>query len=358
MNRERQVLQDINKEYGRIIKFSEGDEVSTLDFEDVKQQIQVPARIEGRYREQTVVTKRLAQMATYATLSELLADKKKDSRASDDSWTIDDMPSDVLTRHEVWCSQDTIPSESAVRQELHKIAGMPVDRISAKQACPDCQSDTRYACRTSGWSRELYRYPLIQVEDEANGQIYEVPLDTALYIDLHPAGLEYGSKPRFDSNGFMTAYYCAALTGDTVSSEYVKQVTDGTIEPQSDQLKIVPAGVEMANVIVYMGGWQENGLNTYMKDFTAEDVATSLQDAAMKCHIERVSEVNYNQMFHTLRHDLGQRGLALAFRNKYVGMGDSEAEFTILDSANEVKGGVQSIDAYEALVELNDKLSS
>jgi hypothetical protein len=358
MNRERQMLQDINREYDRIIKFSDGDEVGVLDFQEVKQQIQVPARVEGRYRQQTVVTKRLAQVATYASLPELFADKKKDSRLSDDSWTMDDMPSDVLARHEAWSNQEGIPSESAIREELHKIADTPVNRMLAKQACPDCPSDTKYACRTSGWSRELYRYPLIQVEDEATGQVYEVPLDTALYVDLHPTSLHYGPKPRFVSRGFMTSYYCADLAGDTVSSEYVRRATDGTIEPRTNQLKIVSAGVEMANVIVYLGGWQENGINTYMKDFTAESVAVSLQDVSMTRHAERVSEVDYNQMFRTLRRELGERGLALAFRYKYMGMGESDAEFSVLGSANEVKGSVRSIDAYEALIELNSELRS
>jgi hypothetical protein len=357
MNRERQILQDINQEYGRIIKFSETDEVSSLDFQDVEEQIQVPARIEGRYRQQTVVTKRLAQVATYASLSELLADKKKVNRLiDDDSWTMDDMPSDVLARHEAWCDQDGMTRESSIREELHKIAGISVDRMSAKQACPDCPSDTQYACRTSGWSRELYRYPLIQVEDEVTEQIYEVPLDTALYIDLHPTGLHYGSKPTFDSRGFMTAYYCATLAGSAVSGEYVRRATNNTIEPQANQLKIIPGRVKMEDVIVYIGGWQENGINTYMEDFTAEKIAVLLQDAAMKRHAERVSEVDYNQIFHTIRRELGQRGLALAFRYKYMGMGESDAEFSILNSADKIKGVARSIDAYEALIELKDEL--
>lgn len=357
MNRERQMLQDINREYGRIIKFLTTDEVSTLDFQKVEQQIQVPARIEGHYRQKTIITERLAQVATYACLPELFADKKKSSRSdSDNSWTIDDMPDDVLERHAAWSGQDDVPSEVTVRDALHKEAAASVDRMTAKQVCPDCSSDTQWACRTSGWSRELYRFPLIKVRDMSSSQIYEVPFDVALYVDQHPEHLEYGSRVKFDRGGSMSAYYCAALSGDTVSGDYVRLATNSVIDPRSEQLEIIPGGVAMSDIIVYMGGWQENGFNTYMDRYTPKKIARRLQDAAMKQHAERISDVNYNELFDALRRKLGAHGLSLAFRYAYTGMGESDAEFRVLDSKNETLGFVRSIDAYEALTKLNDEI--
>lgn len=357
MNRERQILQDINKEHSRMIKFSETEAVSTLEPREVEQQVEIPARIEGRFRKQTITVNQLAQVATYASLSELLADKSERTNGYyDDSWTMDDMPEDVLERHAAWCEQDGIPSALAVRDALHSEAFAEVDRMTARQNCPDCPSETRYACRTSGWSRELYRYPLIQVKDMSSRQVYEVPLDTALYVEQNPECLQYGSRPRFDKGGSMSAYYCAALSGDTVSGDYVRLATNGMIDPQSELLEIVPSSVAMSDIIVYMGGWQENGINTYMDEYTPKKVARCLQDTAMKQHAERISERDYNQLFQTLRRELGVRGMSLAFRYKYMGMGDSDAEFQVLDSKNQTRGSVRSIDAYEALTELNDKI--
>lgn len=357
MNRERQVLQDIDKEHSRIIQFSETEAVNRLKLHKVERQVEVPARREGHFHQKAVVINHLAQIATYASLSEFFADKPKQTNGYyDDSWMIDDMPDDVLERHAAWCGQDGVPGEAAVRSTLHKEAAASVDRMTAKQACPDCSAGTQWACRTSGRARELYRYPLIQVRDMSSSQIYEVPLDVALYVDQHPECLQYGSRAKFDKGGSMSAYYCAALSGDTVSGDYVRLATNSAINPQSEQLEIVPSAVAMSDIIVYMGGWQENGFNTYMDSYTPKKVARHLQDTAMKRHAERISDLNYNELFDTLRCKLGARGMSLAFRYVYAGMGDSDAEFRVLDSKNETLGSVKSIDAYEALTKLNDEI--
>ncbi|MFI5212644.1 MAG: hypothetical protein ACHQTE_01660 [Candidatus Saccharimonadales bacterium] len=357
MNRERQILQDINKEDSRIIKFSETEAVSRLEFNKEELQVEVPARIEGRSHQKTIVVKHLAQIATYASLSEFFADKPEQTDSYYDTrWTTSDMPDDVLERHAAWSGQDNVPTEVAVRDVLHKEATATLDRMTEKHVCLDCSAGTQWACRTSGWSRELYRYPLIQVKDITSGQIYEVPFDVALYVDQHPERLQYGSRARFDKDGSMSAYYCAALSGDTVSGDYIRLATNSAIDPQAEQLEIIPSGVAMSDIVVYMGGWQENGFNTYMDSYTPEKVARCLQDAAMKQHAERVSDLNYNELFDALRRKLGTRGLSLAFRYVYMGMGDSDAEFRVLDSKNETLSSLHSIDAYEALIELNDKI--
>ena len=165
MKRERQILQDINKEHSRIIQFSETEAVSRLELHEVERQVQVPARIEGRFHQKAIVINHLAQIATYASLSEFFADKSEQTNGYyDDSWTMDDMPDDVLERHAAWCGQDGVPSGVAVRGALSKEAAASVDRMVAKQACPDCSAGMQWACRTSGMSRELYRYPLYSGE--------------------------------------------------------------------------------------------------------------------------------------------------------------------------------------------------
>ena len=359
MNRERQVLQDINRHYGEMIEFSQTDDVNALEFRDVKKIIEVPARIEGRFRKEKVTVKELARVATYASLSDYFANKKESSGGHyySDPWTIDDMPEDVLERYAIWHEQADVPSDHEIRVVLHEEAGKSVDRMTAVQECPDCLSQTRYACRTSGWSRELYRYPLIQVRDMNSSQVYDVPLDVALYVDQQPQSLRYGPQPRFSESGFMSAYYQATLTGDRVSGDYVRRVTNNRIDPQSESLEILPGAVGMSDIVVYLGGWQENGINTYMDNHTAREIVQKLQDTAARRHAERVTNVNYNELFDSLRQKLGSRGLSLAFRYVYEGMGESSAEFSVLNGECAARGSVRSIDAYEALTELSDKLS-
>lgn len=359
MNREHQVLQDINKEYNAYLKFSPGEEVSVLESRKAKRQIEVPGRVEGRFRKQAVVEERLAEVATYACLSDFYADKKVQAPGYDpdaESWSLEDMPEDVIEKYEAWTEQVGAPDGAEFSEAIRSKAALPIDRMAATQPCPDCHRGTKYACRTSGYAQELYHYPLIQAKDERNGEVYEVPLDAALYAALQPEELVCVPEPEFSGGGFMSARYTARLTGDTLSDEYVRRATNGAVNLEAAHLKILPGAVGLKDVVVYLGGWQENGINTYVKHLAADEIIDQLQAEAAKQYAERVTDTNYNHIFTTLRHDLGKRGMSLAFWYKYMGMGDSDAVFSVVDEANEIRGSVRSIDAYEALTELQAKI--
>lgn len=356
MKRERQILQDVDRTYGLTMRFSENDEVSVLEEQNVQHDIEVPSRIEGRMRQKTVTVKKMAQTATYDNLDELFQyHKTNQNRHRDEAITVEQLPSDVVDSHDTWAEQDNVPTETDVRQALRDTANTDVNRLTATSQCPDCPRETAYACRTSGWARELYRYPLMKVMDVVSQQVYEVPLDAALYADLHPKGLRYGSTPQLSENEFISSYFAASLAGDTLSNEYVKRATNDTIQPEGE-CRIMPSSVAMEDIKVYMGGWQENGFNTYMDAYTAQKVADKLQQAVMTQHAERVLRTDYNEKFHKVKSELGKHGLALAFHYSYAGMGESDAVFMALENDNNARRPffASSIDAYDALDQLHD----
>lgn len=364
MKRERQILQEINSWKGDMIRFdATTDQVSLWDEQEAERVVKVPARREGEYRTVRRRTNVLAQTAVYDTFDDLLIGTvdlaARESLTDDKTWSIEEMPDDVQERYEKWCNQEIFPTEDDTRAALSSVAHSVTNRMEATSPCSECPDDAKYACRLSGVSRELYTYPLVRARDRTNGSTYEVPLDAALFVEHHPDALQYGGAPQFSGDGFMSASFRAAIKTDTMSAAYVREATDGVINPSVDMLQVIPSPAALSIMnSVRIGRWQENGINTSTKSLTSAEVALELQNITRQTYAERVTSIDYNEMLKRVRGRLGAYGLALAFQHRYAGMGEVDAMALSLNKDSTIHYRVSTIDMYAALSDLDTQIQS
>ncbi|HET8884348.1 MAG TPA: hypothetical protein VFM68_02660 [Candidatus Saccharimonadales bacterium] len=372
--RERPIVQDLNKMYDDgVVRFSldDSDEVTQLKNQKRTITVERPGRVEGRPRKHQATVSVLAETAVYQSLAELHHDKPTKPTNNYQKWTIEDVPVDVVAKYQEWINDADNYSVEKLQDAAHQLAAQPVDRLTATMPCPDCSRSTMgiggpYACRRSGYAKEIYKYPLIRVQDDTTNEIHEVPMDVALYIDTQESGVAYQIDTDIDYHGILSAKRTLALTGNSLSAEYVQQATNGAVQPKSTSLTILPDVVRMQDTGIVINSWKEkeDSLSLRLQTIHTEHLnpkehIEAMQDKLAIAQTERVTDIDYNKMFTVVRRKLGERGLALAFQYVYEGMGESAAKFDAMKDSKQLHGeGSYDIDAYEALAELYDKVET
>lgn len=348
MKRERQKLQYFNRwDNDEVIAFAPDSEaIEVLKMSNFKETITVPGRREGWLHSREIAVRKLAAVAWFESFDEFsAASRSQVYHDMADTWVLEEMPDAVQSAYAAWINSDLLPSDANVRQVLHEIAVEPTDRMTATGDCSHCPNDERYACYTSGWSRQLYRYPLVRVKAAGAHQVYEVPLDSALLVDCHPESLVYQARPKFSVDGRMSADFIAEINVGVVSSDYISTATDGKILPQEDTFEVINGGrFEMC-----IAEWSEEGGSAAAQKVDPRSLAGEFQDVIMMAHVERVSDVNYNTVLADISHKLGRHGLTLALQST-TQFGEPSSRCMILTDSHSVLGDpAEDGDMYGAL---------
>lgn len=349
--RQHQLLDSLNHLSNPIVFLEDGYAIPSR--ETYTKEVELPTRVADRTRRVQQTVARIALGDSFDDISAAFTTSRHaavQSSLYDSSWTLEDVPAEVQADYHEWVAQAPLPPREDIIQAAQQVSAGRHNRLEATEECPHCSDETSgYACRVSGWTRQIYSYPLLRARDTASGDIYEVPLDIALLISQQPDCLQYGATPHFSGKGFVSADYSAVVANSqTISADYAIAALDGTISPQSDQLELLPSGVSPAATRLTLGEWRENKLRVYTTPTSAHDILSQLQNRLNQFYGTRVSQEDYNAKLVSLRQKLAQHGLKMAFTWKYMGMGESDAVFSVLDSNQRVGLPIMSGDAYMA----------
>lgn len=301
----------------------------------------VKGRREDRPRRMLTVIDVLAEKAVYANMGELSVAKKQQAREAkakyamhDSSWSLGDMPDDVIARYNQWAEQSANDDWRLVHQAAADVcAGQLAAGFDAEElvACPYCKhSDPKYACRVCGRVRNMHKYPLVRYYD-ANEQgqktPYDVPFNVAEFLNTQDSGrLGFETEYLFDDGGRMTAVEYAVLrtdgelTGVVVGDEEIAQAYIDRADELAEAIR-VPVRV-----------WQESDeAPVAPKVFDmGGDYKTLIHELQRKIAIEIVRELadngygdkQYTKLVDGVR-NLGKGALDVVFASSYEGMGET-----------------------------------
>lgn len=231
----------------------------------------------------------------------------------------------IYTPPEVIAEMRKWQAELSERINASTIAEAARDMVAADEqlqneqvACKDCQDD-QYACRTSGWSKKFWKYPLIDIGDNEQKL---VPLDIARAVSLSPDALSI-EDVYMDNTQELSYVKRAIVDLSKLSASYVGgDPGEYLVINKSDKFAD-------GRIAVEMGYWQEAGSKSRNQDNswlfgqiqTSADVMKSLQSTVTQAG-EVVEVADYDKVWSRVRADLGRRGLALMWEWKYFGPGD------------------------------------
>lgn len=335
-----------------MLQFSADSEmVHVLEDNFAEEIVIAPGRREGWQHVRKEKVGRLAVAASFASIEDLPEEERPrryDLSASDTSWTIEEMPEDVQERFFAWRDSDAFPTEYEVRHALHETAQTPMDRMTETVECPHCPKDPRYACYTSGYSRKLYKFPLVQVRGVDSADAYELPLDAAMLVECKPEAFAYETVPYFSREGQLSARRIAEIDTSSLPAEYIVAVSGGAITPRGSEYQVYPKRGDDNRFAICTTEWFEKTGPVPSIPFAAHSIVDELQKKITMQHIERVVEPDYNEMFDATRSELGRLGLTLAFRIKYA-FGEYDSEFVALDEKRQFVATVEDYDAFAAI---------
>ena len=209
-------------------------------------------------------------------------------------------------------------------------------------ACKDCQNVARkYACRTCGYSRELYTYPVVRYHD---GEVtFDVPIDTASLVSLRPDVLSLQVRPYFSDSGMMMAERVLQLDARLLPDGYIPSLTTrGELEVDMAEELARPVEIiierwtesEVRNLRVARARSQTHGIDEFAKrsGFLAspESCMAALQtEVTQGLYHERYDTEQSATRLAALREKVGECGLELAYEYAYAGMGESDAKFML-----------------------------
>lgn len=370
MDRQRQIPQDFMTQSSTLAAFALDGTVRALRVQEVDVEVRTPSRVEGRFRTDTIKQKQLGEVAVYQSYPDLLNGERETRLGQPASgWTIDDIPADVRSECDAWAQAREAAIVPGLQAAAREMLQTPVDRMTATEPCPHCRhGEPRYACRSSGWSREVYSYPLMRLRDDATNEVFEVPFDAALYIDEHTPAQAVTAVQTVDANGRLSAALELGLMSSGVSAAYVARATNGRMQPQSSILSVTLDGQYMRNMRRALDRWQEPsaqqspGMPAFTKLLkgspSGREMIEELQAAAVRAYTERFTDIDYNQLFHSVRQKLGAKGLLLAFNWHYQGMGENEASYQILTPQYRCVDSRSGMDPFEALTKLSEKIDT
>jgi len=330
-----------------------------------------PTRVEGRSRSYSYATKRLTQVALYDSLSEYVVGRREHDQPSryqpwTDSWTLEDIPRDVVAEFEVWRDDYSGPTIDQLVEAAISLQASGAELEADKYDCRHCGGRDDYACYICGRARQLFKYPLVRLATESG--CHDVPFDVASVIANNPKSLEIRTAYRINSQQKLEAQRSLAVNMDMADLSYIPELGGGTAWLHgSDRL---PASVELV-----LETWLEDkGANQATGSLgarrllhgrqpqTPEEYIESLQYyVAQDIAQERLEDAQvYEDEYQDLLQAAGRYGLFLTFQYKYMGMGETDARFS-LSSLNSnyqpLRVLSHSIDARHAISDARRSLS-
>lgn len=365
MERHRQITHDIDTAADREITFLPDGHVALLQSHSETIEKELPSRVEGRPRTVQVQVQRFTTSEQYESMGDAyesgyVAESLCAHEPYDGGWRLEHIPDDIKRRCAEWADASQYPTIAELVDAAKDIASQPADYLYDSQPCPHCPAETRYACYTSGWSRELYRSPLVEVTDEATAKCYEVPFNAALYVATTPEALQYRVDYTIDQHeGRLFAARSLTLDPTTLTREYVVAATGGKIIPDSDEVVLTTRDSNATSQRLRLDNWSEQKNNRrQVSDITEEnntphEMIEVLQNKIMLAYAERVDAKDYNAMFARVRQALGERSLGIVFGREYRGMGESEMVARAYNpekrTVRQILAGMDSADVIERL---------
>jgi hypothetical protein len=333
---------------GPVIMHEDGS-VGRLDKEEVEVTVRLPSRIEGRECLKRKTISRLGEVALFADLAGCLADQKKVvfARApfgfEDTDWTLEDMPEATLKEYQDWCERPSIDIE-ALRCAASEQAAPWKNRQEKLCLCKDCESSNpnyQYACRTCGYSRELYAYPIVRYRD--GEAIYDVPMDAAAIVQLQPEYLSLKVRPFFNKSGMMMAERVLQFDARALPNGYIPHTDSESelrIDPAEDLARPLEIVIERWTEAEERRRMSENararihGPDAYAvtRGFlqSPESCMRAIQTQIMqRLYHERRDSEQSGLRLDELRRKVGERALELAYEYSSAGMGESDAKFML-----------------------------
>lgn len=360
MQRRRQITQDIPRAMD--VAFLPDGAVAELEEREKVVITERSSRVEGRALKVPVVKEYLAQAAIYNSLQELMITRRQSRllAQSEQIWQPEHIPAEAFEACDAWGGSVVAPSDQELLAASEGIVAQPYDRQNDTIDCPSCPADTKYACHASGWTRELYRYPMIEVRSTV-GESYEIPFDVAAYAVSVPGGVGLETDYRINqSNGELSAERLIKVTKNYVTRDYVKLVTGGEVIPEADKLEFVEAIYVPTDSRIVVDTWTESG-RVYprheKKELDAESAIDVLQKTVAFDCLEKVDGIDHNARFDAVRRALGVRGLGMTFGVEAHGMGDYSLMGYVYDpDKRQKKDAYMGIDYSEVLGKMHQRL--
>lgn len=340
--RKRQDVHYLERIKGPITLRQDGT-VGEMGRKDVERTVSVPGRIPGREHLVTKTVSMMGEVAIYASLGEYLSYERNcnvSHRKEGEKWTLDDMPQEVADAYYSWRDDGSSPDMNEIREAAVSRIASDDERQNRTIACRDCERGIdRYACRTSGYSKEFYAFPIARYGDDRG--TYDVPLDIAEIIHLAPQAVSYEVRPEFDAAGKMSAKRMFVIRAQHIPKSYITgdRETEGLVG-------IAPGEVLEQDIEIVVDYWHENAAQSermrqsyahYTKfntqtepDATPTRYLEHLQwYVAQMVYQERKDAIDYDAKLKDLHAAVGKRGLGLAYEYAYAGMGDSDARIML-----------------------------
>ncbi len=307
---------------------------SVVELEEKTENIQVerPSRREDRRRVVNTTRKVLAQKAVYESLQDYV-DYRKNSYmyrdGFDHSWSMDDMPDDVMTDFANWRDGLSLPSDDNMVETAQTLIATESELENTTVKCTICKNNDTYKCYSCGYSRKLYKYPLIRLEH--NEENIDVPLDIARLVTLNPGAITFDNNTRFDREGRMGVQVEAVVHTDCIPLGYAGIEESGYFSVgKSDRLS--------DDIRLPIAKWSENEAHQMFRidklySASPDKLLPQLQQKAISITQERVDIEEYQKMYDAFIEKTRKIGRAVMMRRRSH-FGDTDIELSVSISRN------------------------
>lgn len=299
----------------------------------------LPSRRSDRPRTVERTAYVLAETALHDSIQDYLASAPRPEipRYNEKEWSVEDFPDDVQDAFHEWRDSLKFSIDDLSDAASGMQAGIEALRTETVN-CPDCSSDAKYACHRSAWSREMYRYPMVNFSHE--GEDIMVALDIAGVAALNPNALRYeeqiqalGKQQRLNA----LRYLVFDIT--QIPASYIGASGGGMLQVnRSDKLR--------ENIRMWVSEWNEQGSEgtprrMHREPFdnrqqgTASEYVDALQFQLAKDICEVPETERYDEMLSDIQIQLGKRGLVATYEHSYDGMGESSPKLRALKKSDD-----------------------
>jgi hypothetical protein len=346
--RQRNDIYYLERISGPVLMHKDGS-VGRLDKKEVDVIVRVPGRIEGREYIRHETISRLGEVALFTDLPGCLADQKQvvfdrpPFGFKDTDWALEDMPDATLEEYQNWCERPSINLES-LRSIATEQAVAWEHRQEKLSLCKDCENSKpnyQYACRTCGYSRELYVYPIVRYRDDEVA--YDVPMDAAAIVQLQPDSLSLKVRPYFNKSGMMIAERVLQFDARELPNGYIPYVSSESrlrIDPAEDLVRPLEIVIERwieaderhrmsENARARFHGPDEYATARGFLESTESCMQAIQTQIMQRLYHERRDSEQSGARLDELRRKVGGYALELAYEYSAAGMGESDAKFML-----------------------------
>jgi rubrerythrin len=289
----------------------------------------------------------LAQTALFDSASDYLAAYNKklaktartyQNYGEGSSYSIDDMPDEVIAEFEKWKESLDTPGIDDVREAACVLMATSETAQEATITCPDCKggkSEPQYACRSCGYAGAYYKYPLVRLKKEGEDSYRDVPFDVARLVVSDPDAFTFEVRTRFDWEGKMGAEQVAILHPNKISGAYMGENENDFHIEEADALN--------TEIEFEIAAWREKGFRKEqpMKLTPKEPhalIEAMQHHASTRVVREQTDMPGYQEMYVEFMkkiQKLGKGAMVVVFRGRYIGMGESEVEMFVSEKPDD-----------------------